>query len=93
MFGTISKAEIGASQILLDSGYGIDSLMRKYQGVDFRYNRSTKCVDKINPTFNKGANGITLDPYEVVFVKMKDVVAQDLENRERVDIYEKWLHL
>jgi hypothetical protein len=93
MFGTISKAEIGASQILLDSGYGIDSLMTKYQGVDFRYNRSAKCVDKINPTFNKAANGITLDPYEVVFVKMKGVVAQDLENRERVDIYEKWLHL
>jgi len=93
MVGTISKAEIGASQMLLDSGYGIDSLMRKYQGMDFRYNRSTNCVDKINPTFNKAANGITLDPYEVVFVKIKGLPAQDLENHKRVDIYEKWLHL
>jgi hypothetical protein len=90
---TISKGEIGASQILLDSGYGIDSLMTKYQGVDFRYNRKKICVDETNPTSNKAANGITLDPYEVVFVKIKGVPAQDLENFKRVDIYEKWLHL
>jgi hypothetical protein len=89
---TINNAEIGASKILLDSGYGIDSLMRKYQDVDFRYNRTTKCVDKLNPTCTKAANGITLDPYEVVFVKMKGVAYQDLENRERVNVYEKWLH-
>lgn len=92
MTDTILKGEIGASQAILNSGFGIDSLMNKYQGVDFRADRTKKCADKGNPTFNKGTNGITLDPYEVVFVKMKKVADQDLENRARVQVYEQWLH-
>jgi hypothetical protein len=92
MVDTIHNAEVGASRLLLDSGYEIDSLMTKYRGVDFRYNRTAKCVDEANPTFNKRVNGITLDPYEVVFVKMKGVADQDLDNRERVNVYEAWVH-
>ncbi len=92
MNDTISNGEIGASKILLDSGYGIDSLMTKYQGVDFRYNRTTKCVDQRNPTSKKAANGITLDPYEVVFVKIKERTPLYHDNFERVRVYEKWIH-
>ena len=50
-------------------------------------------LDKINPTYQQTlSNGITLDPYEVVFVKMKGVADQDLDNRERVNVYEAWVH-
>lgn len=91
MTDTIHKGEIAASQMILNAGYGIDSLMVKYQGIDFRYNQSKKCLHRLNPTVNKGTNGITLDPYEVVFIKMKGVDFQDLDNRERVRVYEKWL--
>jgi hypothetical protein len=92
MNDAIRNGEVGASEILLDSGYGIDSLMTKYRGMDFRYNRTTKCVDQRNPTFKNSANGITLDPYEVVFVKIKDRTSSSHGNYERVDVYEKWLY-
>jgi hypothetical protein len=88
----IYNAEISATQIILKSGFGIDSLMLKYRGVDFRFDRTKKCVDTLNPTYNNAANGMTLDPLEVVFVKMKNDEAQDFDNRKRVGIYEKWIH-
>ena len=89
----INNAEIGASQILLKSGYGIDSLMTKYRGVDFRLNITEKCSNKLNPVFDKGGgNDLTLDPYEVVFVKTKEGTPPYHDNFQRVHIYEKWLH-
>ena len=92
MRDTIVNGEISASQTLVNAGFGIDSLMTKYRNVDFRYNVTQKCVDILNPTATRAVNGITLDPYELVFVKMKGLAVQDLENRQRVAVYEKWLH-
>jgi hypothetical protein len=89
---TINNAEILASQIILKSGYGIDSLMTKYHGVDFRLNFTEKCSNQMNPVFDKGSSGITLDPYEVVFVKTKDGTSPYHDNFERVHTYEKWVH-
>jgi hypothetical protein len=89
---TISAGEVGASQVILKSGFGIDSLMKKYQDVDFRFNGTKKCTAALNPTANRAADGITLDPFEVVFVKMKNDMAQDRDNRERVRVYEQWIH-
>ena len=89
---TISNAEIVASRAILKLGYGIDSLMTKYQGVDFRFNVDKQCADRLNPTINKGVNGITLDPYEVVFVKTKFAATKHDDNFERLRIYENWKH-
>ncbi len=89
---TINKAEIGASQVLFKSGFGIDSLMKKHQSVDFRLEKNKKCNNIQIPTFNKGVDGISLDPFEVVFVKVKDRMAEYQDNRERVAAYEKWIH-
>jgi hypothetical protein len=89
---TINNAEIVASQIILKSGYGIDSLMTKYNGVDFRLNVTEKCSNQMNPVFDKGGSGITLDPYEVVFVKMKDGTSPYHDNFDRVHMYEKWAY-
>ena len=86
---TIASAEVDASRILLDSGYGIDSLMKKYQGVDFRYNGKAKCVIVLNPTVKTGLDEILLDMYEVVFIKMKDRTSSNYDNFERIDIFEK----
>jgi hypothetical protein len=89
---TINNAEVGASQIILNSNFGIDSLMKKHQGVDFRLKINHKCNDMTIPTFNKRVDGISLDPFEVVFVKIKDKMAEYQDNRERVRAYEKWMH-
>jgi hypothetical protein len=88
----IYNAEIAASKIILKSGYGIDSLMTKYHGVDFRLNVIEKCSNQMNPAYDKGVSGITLDPYEVVFVKMKDGTSPYQDNFDRVHMYEKWVH-
>jgi hypothetical protein len=89
---TIGNAEVFASQIILKSGYGIDSLMTKYIGVDFRLNFIKNCTNEINPTYDKASSGITLDPYEVVFVKMKDGGWPHSDNLERVRVYANWLN-
>ena len=89
---TINNAEVKASQILLNLNFGIDSLMKKHQGVDFRLEKNKECDDMKIPTFNKHVGGISLDPFEVVFVKIKDGMSQYQDNRERVGAYEKWIH-
>jgi hypothetical protein len=66
--------------------------MTKYHGVDFRLNFTEKCSNQMNPVFDKGSSGITLDPYEVVFVKTKDGTSPYHDNFERVHTYEKWVH-
>jgi hypothetical protein len=88
----INKAEIGASQIILKSGFGIDSLMKKHQGIDFREEKNNKCNNVKIPTSNRNVDGITLDPFEVVFVKIKGDMAEYRDNRQRVAAYEKWIH-
>lgn len=90
MSETILNGEVDASTVLLRAGYGIDSLMNKYQGVDFRYNTSGICFES-NPAIDKGLGGITVDPYEVVFVKTKFNNTYYYDNQKRVLVYEKWL--
>ena len=88
----IDNGEIGASRALLRAGYGIDSLMTKYQGLDLRTNSSAKCLSKRNPTKNNAVDSLSLDPYEVVFVKVKVNVHKFSNNLKRAVVYEKWLN-
>jgi hypothetical protein len=88
---TINKGEIGASQVILNFGFGIDSLMKKYQNMDFRLEKNKKCNNMKNPTFTN-VDQISLDPFEVVFSKIKDQFTQYQNNRERVRAYEKWIN-
>jgi hypothetical protein len=43
MADTIYNAEVGASRIILDQGYTIDSLMLKYQHVDWTNTSNWNC--------------------------------------------------
>jgi len=87
---TIYRGEIGASRIILKSGFGIDSLMKKYENMDFRLEKNKNCNNIKNPTY-AGVDGISLDPFEVVFVKIKDQMTQYKYNRGLVGVYEKWI--
>jgi hypothetical protein len=88
---TIANAEIFASRIIIDSGFGINSLMKKYQNIDFRLDENKKCNNLQNPTFT-GIDRISSDPFEVVFVKIKDQFTQYQHNRERISVYDRWIH-
>ncbi len=88
---TIVNAEIFASRIIIESGLGINSLMKKYQNTDFRLDENKNCNNLANPTFT-GIDGISSDPFEVVFVKIKDQFTQYKYNRERISVYDRWIH-
>ena len=88
---TIFYSEIFASRVIVDSGFGIASLMKKYQETDFRLEKNHQCNNSTNPTF-LGVDQISSDPFEVVFVKIKDQFTEYQNNRDRVATYEKWIH-
>lgn len=92
MNDAINNGEIAASQILLHSGFGIDSLMTKYRGMDFRLNFTEKCANQMNPTQIQNVDGISLDPFEIVFVKVKVGNSRYRHNLLRIRAYEKWIH-
>jgi hypothetical protein len=66
--------------------------MKKYQGIDFREEKNKKCNNLKIATFNKNVDGISLDPFEVVFIKIKDRMDEYRDNRQRVAAYQKWIH-
>lgn len=64
--------EIAASQLILSANYQIATLQMKYQGVDFRKKEKWNCSHRISPIFvDRAIDGISHDPYELIFVKFK----------------------
>jgi len=90
----VVNGEIGASQILLSANYQIASLQIKYQGVDFRLKSNWNCNSRVSPIFvDNSVDGISHDPYELVFVKYKGTIQTfDSTLERRSYIYEKWLN-
>ncbi len=88
---TIYNAEIPATQVIFKAGFGIDSLMKKYQGFDFRVNRNQDCYRMQNPTSDKNVDGISLDPFELVFIKLKFSTRDFLHVQSRIAAYDKWI--
>jgi hypothetical protein len=86
----INFGEIGFTRKILAAGYMIDCLMTKYQKLNFSAPQNLNCNSKSNPHLNNGTDGISLDPYEIVFIKFnykrKAGIAAD-----RAQIYEKWV--
>ena len=68
----VMNGEIAASRTILDANYQIASLQSKYQNWDFHKKEIKNCNGQINPVyFDKGFDGISPDPFELVFVKYK----------------------
>lgn len=88
----VFNGEIGASQIILHHKYQIASLQTKYQGLDFRKKENWYCNNKMSPIFiDRSVDGITPDPYELVFVKYKGRFPFDSDMERRGMVYQKWL--
>lgn len=67
----IWHAELGSSAAVLNAGYNIDCLMLRYQGVEWQDRSNWGCNGGMNPYLEFMNDGISLDPLEVVFVKVK----------------------
>jgi hypothetical protein len=89
----VFNGEIGASQLILHANYQIASLQVKYQGWDFRKQENWGCNQRLSPIYsNHAVDGITPDPYELVFVKYKRKPGRfDSDLKRRAFVYQKWL--
>jgi hypothetical protein len=81
-------SELAASTRILENGFWIDSLQTKYQGMDFSRKENKNCNRGQNPYFDRGVDGLTLDPYETVFVKYNYKAYRAAA--DRAAIYQKW---
>ncbi|PNW75479.1 hypothetical protein CHLRE_12g528300v5 [Chlamydomonas reinhardtii] len=73
-WNTIYYSELGSSTAVLHAGYNLDCLMTKYQGLDWRDKANWDCNGRSSPQSDLTYDGISLDPYEVMFVKVKDAM-------------------
>jgi len=88
----ILNGEIVASQMILRANYQIASLQSKYQGLDFRKSENQACNGKKNPIFyDNRFDGISHDPFELIFVKFKGNPPFDTMMERRALVYQKWL--
>ncbi len=83
-------SEIASSTRILDAGYMIDCLLTKYQTVDFKQKHNQKCNNNRGPYFDNEFEGMSLEPYEVVFVKYNDLEFLRIAKR-RGELYERWM--
>ncbi|KAL4542464.1 hypothetical protein Ndes2526B_g03942 [Nannochloris sp. 'desiccata'] len=75
--GVIDNSEIGASAEILKAGYNIDSLMVRYQGVDWHSQLAQNCNQKYNPLEEFQNDGTPMHIFEVLFVKVKEAMDGD----------------
>lgn len=64
--------EVGASLAILQAGYNIHSAMLRYKEVDWRNRDTWKCNRGTSPIIPGHNDGISIDPLEVMFVKVKE---------------------
>ncbi|CAF5011566.1 unnamed protein product, partial [Rotaria sp. Silwood1] len=83
------NSEIALSTRMLENGFGIDSLQTKYQGIDFSRPENQNCNEGKNPYYDRTVDGLTLDPYEVVFVKFN--YKEYREAADRATVYQNWV--
>ena len=78
MADVVIQSEIGMSTAILQAGYGIDSLMLRYQGVVDWSQRDigTSCNGAMNPLQPGFNDELTVGPLEAMFVKVKSSMAE-----------------
>lgn len=92
---TVLNSEIGASTAIINSGYSIDSLMLRYQGINWKEactDIGAGCNAAMNPLPPEFNDGITITPLEVMFVKVKgSMKAAQWPQVEQAIKYDTWL--
>ncbi|MEW5312893.1 MAG: hypothetical protein WDW38_004491 [Sanguina aurantia] len=90
-WNTIYYSELGSSNAILDAGYNLDCFMARYQGVNWRDKKNWDCNQRYSPQGENYYDGITLDPMEVMFVKVKSFTLQnEISFARKAQKYEAW---
>jgi hypothetical protein len=87
-------SDAGAALTMFKAGWTIDTLMSRYQGVDWTLPGTWQCNQRVPADLEKHYDGISIHPYEVLFVPIKSTyAAAQWSYSEMADRYEKWLDL
>mmetsp|Transcript_669 Transcript_669/g.1942 ORF Transcript_669/g.1942 Transcript_669/m.1942 type:complete len:501 (-) Transcript_669:495-1997(-) len=87
------NSEIGASSAILRAGYNLDCLMLRYAGVDWRDPAFANCNAGENPYKENSFDGVSLNPLEVMFVKVKGYLLElDWTTATWADAIDRWMH-
>lgn len=90
-WNTIYHSELGSSAAILKAGYNLDCFMTRYQGVNWRDRRNWDCNQRYSCQGERFYDGITLDPLEVMFVKVKSfTLSQEVPSSRTAIKYEQW---
>ena len=65
----IINGEYGISNCILNNGYSIDCMLRKYQGIDWRDRANYKLNNNKSPSRSMTFYNNSINPYEVIFHK------------------------
>lgn len=85
-------SDAGASLAVLRSGGTIDCLLARYQGVDWTSPSSWQCNQRVRPDLELHYDGISITPYETLFVPVSDATAAaQWTFVETADRYERWM--
>mmetsp|Transcript_12697 Transcript_12697/g.38289 ORF Transcript_12697/g.38289 Transcript_12697/m.38289 type:complete len:419 (-) Transcript_12697:2891-4147(-) len=92
MWDVIFYGELGSSLAILKAGYNLESFMSRYRGVDWRQESNWECNSRVNPYGEMYYDGISLSPYEVMFVKVKGVLLANDWSYSRYGVkYGQWM--
>eukprot|EP00884_Botryococcus_braunii_P008291 jgi/Botrbrau1/17463/Bobra.0054s0050.1 len=90
----VVKGELAASTVILAAGYNIDCLLLRYQGLDWREAGAQHCNEQLNPIQEGLYDGISINPLEVMFVKVKRAMLEaGWEQVRQATKYDAWLSL
>jgi hypothetical protein len=84
--GVVVGGEYGITKAMFESGYNIATLMSRYaRGIDWTDQRHWSCNDNVHPSRSGLYDGISMHPYETVFIKSSWHVADPYTKR-----YSQW---
>lgn len=80
------RGEYGLTTALMKHGHNVDTLMSKYDSVDWRQRRHWNCNNNAHPSRHGTYDGISMHPFETVFLKASWHVGEPF-----VDKYSQWM--
>lgn len=85
-------SEYGSSLAILNAGYTLDSLLTRYQGVDWGLPSSWQCNRRVRPDFEYHYDGISITPYETIFIPMSSAsIYTRWSFVDAAERYERWM--
>ena len=90
---TILFSELGSAAAILQAGFNIAAFVFRYQKVDWRNESTWQCNAGTSPLNEDSFDGSTLQPFDCIFVKVKDTLVEaKVDSTLKAIQYEVWKH-